>query len=488
MLTGLDPSNPAMNGETVKIAFQANGYKTLGDVMARCFEANPDKRPTLQFLKCELEAENQATCAAPKWDKRSLASAGASVQSACKALSYFRETTPDGYHWTSKHPFRTEFQGVDVSLNTGAAGVLLALMRIRELTHNYTHDLEIKKGLSFLSKTKLNPAVSGLFVGSAGVAVALARGGELFRDAGDRRRSCEVIQEIANTNGDPDLFFGQAGIILSSTIIDSHFNQSSCSSLLRETVANLCASARVHRGIVCWVPSGILDGSKIPKTSASHGSIGIALSLGLWGILHSDRRCQDLASQALISIYENGKADSGDAIVAEVIGKAPTPNCIWCRGAAGYLWALIRAKPFLENNPLYLSALHWAIDIMLAQQIRGDPTLCHGLSGELDLALDLLAMNLDYRRHEIEERASWSAKLLDKLCATEVQGVRTWASEKSDWFAPGLWVGMLGAAYALARWVNFAQGERDWESCLFSIDGAPHLAKAEPMAANSLPA
>jgi hypothetical protein len=130
-------------------------------------------------------------------------------------------------------------------------------------------------------------------------------------------------------------------------------------------------------------------------------------------------------------------------------------------------------------------AYRWAIHQISALPIGGSPTLCHGAAGALDLCLDYLT--LDPENYEIRDRAAWLAWYLINSQQQFKSGV-TWSSEDLRWFCPSLWVGMLGPAYALARWTSFINGDEEWKALLLSTNTQKEdlVTKYDPHAAASL--
>lgn len=82
------------------------------------------------------------------------------------------------------------------------------------------------------------------------------------------------------------------------------------------------------------------------------------------------------------------------------------------------------------------------------------------MAGALDLLLDLQLH--DGGTPAGRQRATGIARLLKESARVPCGRTTTWASERRDWISPGLWVGFLGPACALARWVAYTDGNSRW--------------------------
>ena len=460
LLGGVSPSFQRMSKRLVKIALAANGNAELAPFILQGINVNSNRRVRCKTLQRAILKHKPKSILLPTWSQTQRRQLLSTIVNACKSTRALRIQTQNGYTWKSKHPHAP---WNDLSINTGSSGTIIGLLKVREYLAINQFDSDIFKGLAEIQNLDPSKHVSGLFVGMAGAAVALAFAAKQFESSDYAEMARAIMSKHILKVTDPDLFFGSAGVVLASAICSSLLNDSSFLKITSTQVMELVNTAYEHEGLVCWIPSGNLDGSRIPKTSVSHGSIGISLAIGVWASASSAaEKFRELAEQALLSLPRLCRTKQLNAFPEVVLShSALTPNHIWCRGVSGYLWALVRARNFIRNQQEFTENLQWGAELLLKEPIGGNTTVCHGLAGQLDLLLDLIACDI-LPRPALEQRARWIVKLLVAGQTGSLEGNKTWCSEHSNWYSAGLWVGFMGTAKVLSRWFAYEERNQAW--------------------------
>jgi hypothetical protein len=212
------------------------------------------------------------------------------------------------------------------------------------------------------------------------------------------------------------------------------------------TAERLLEAATVVDDLVTW-PATSTAGSGAPAyLGAAHGTAGIALALAVWGRRTGCRTSLELAELAFRGLLRAGLTEDSRNIYATTSG-LEKPAHHWCHGMAGYLWCLLQAFPPAAHPEL--SSLH---DRAVSMFVNSTPlldnlTMCHGLSGVLEMWRMISA--LPHYRRLAERRAAELTQTFRLLHQTEA-GTTTWTMGGRSDPAPDLWLGLLGPASQLA--------------------------------------
>jgi lantibiotic modifying enzyme len=210
----------------------------------------------------------------------------------------------------------------------------------------------------------------------------------------------------------------------------------------------LLDTAMTHQGIIVWPPSKILDSTNDDSyIGAAHGSAGIGMALRTWGKCTDDNHIGQFAEDTLRSVYTHGRTSDGATMfVRSASEPQPAPVGGWCHGIVGYLWCLLQA---CGDSSSMTEEIDWAVKTLSTAMSMpiGDPTYCHGISGQLEVWHCLSAIPR-YRDTSTLHAAHLVRTL--RLLHQRIEGKSVWCSDDPRIITPDLWIGFLAPATALA--------------------------------------
>lgn len=427
---------------------QRHNFRTAASIVIACHDPNPTHRPTAgqlaERLKVALPAM-QAESAAGLYSRRGVLDrrwARSAAMSAGMASRQFTVACGNTHYWRSAHRSSQQWEG----LNLGAAGIIIGLATLDAAlgTRQFTSD--ITGAAEWLAARPAFAEAQGFFTGNSGVSVALAVAGrrlgrtELVR-AARRRFECAAKSRIP----DYDLFSGASGIVWAGCLLDAVLGVSWGRDLAQQQVARIRAAARLADGVVGWRPNPEYDSAGRVYLGAAHGTAGVAMALGAWGRATGCATASGTAEDAFRSVIEHGLTKDKSNILATTSGDIKSPQH-WCHGVAGYLWCLLQGYPGPKTTMARIGeAAVSAFDHVTP--ILDNPTMCHGLAGQLETWRML--QPLPQYRGRVVDRIGQLTDYLRLLHVTQAGGT-VWSSERPSLVTPDLWVGFLGPATQLA--------------------------------------
>ena len=291
------------------------------------------------------------------------------------------------------------------------------------------------------------PPLPGLFVGEAGVAVALLQAGRVLGDsdlieaalAGGRQVAAQPLTS-------PDLFNGAAGRLRSHLLL---WRGSDEPSQLRAAEAAASYLLEVmeqpHPGEAMWsIPEGYGAASGKRYLGYAHGVAGIADALLDLFAVNGNGRLLAAAMAAARTLERTAvHLEDGAADWPDVEGGALSHG-LWCHGAAGIARFLSRLSAYVDASSVALLRDHAAVATAACGRWTG-PTLCHGLAGKL-----MVLRGLEGDR----AGARWSqeAHHVGQLLAGHARGMGetvSFADDSGGVAPPALLTGSAGIALAL---------------------------------------
>lgn len=280
----------------------------------------------------------------------------------------------------------------------GVAGVVLVLARAAEGLCKADVRRALAKAAHWLAASEWFPSgpLPGLYVGEAGVSVALLRAGitlgdgELVELALERSRLVAALPHVS-----PDLFNGTAGRLR------AHLGLWRACGDARQLEAALVAGEHLIRQAeptlereVCWrMPLRSEYGSAKGKTylGYAHGAAGVADALlDLYEATGESRFVESARAGArwiLRHASATLEADAGRDWADEPRGQRT--GALWCHGAAGVGRFFLHCA-LLDEFDGALEIASRAARTVAATRWCG-PSQCHGLAGNGELLLDMFA-------------------------------------------------------------------------------------------------
>lgn len=383
-------------------------------------ENNPKSNSTnnelfSDFVKTKFEPQNLSA------DK---------VFNAC--LDYFDFDTGA---WANKHYFST-FK-LD-SVNTGSAGILLGLLKMRPHINQVNNlDAVVLKTVERLNSMQPFDEAHGLFGGNSGIAVILALCAVVY-DMPSLRNSIRNRLDRSFRNAvEMDFFNGLAGIIYAAIIVDTIFGEKFFEPMIVEYSQILLDQFTIKNGIL-GVPSN--DNGEI-ETGLAHGAAGMGFVIFHIGKYLDASYLVELSYHIFNSIFHNASTDR--FIYFDTTKNKSTPNMIWCRGIAGQLWAILNT--FGTTEPRLSNQLEILSDLYRDSVGIHNPTLCHGMAGQLELLQLMKSKTPSPKTHYKLDKV----KACLKSMLIEVDQKQFFLSEDQNKVSPDYWVGFTGTASTL---------------------------------------
>lgn len=372
---------------------------SLANVIQRCLDPSPlvrfasmsaaeqalercdDGKPPAASLSGTDAGIDRAARGGPAWARAWARRLGDAL---CRAAVH--DPARDGLIWADEGLVRGIFAR---DLDTGSAGVVLALAGLVVDGGTSEQRACLIEGARWLAspRRQRGSALSGLYVGEAGVGAALLRAGQVL---GDDRLVVRAVERgrwvAAQPHASPDLFGGTAGRLRFHLLL---WDETGEAEHLRAAVSageSLLASAQGdHVSGYRWiVPPGFGPLSGNAFLGYARGAAGIADSLLDLFEATTDERFLGVAESVarwLTDLATPAPGDGDQPVSWPTVEGGPYFGNFWCHGAAGIGGFLLHAGQF-----------GWAARAArtTADGSRwGGPGQCHGLAGNIEFLLDM---------------------------------------------------------------------------------------------------
>jgi len=431
----------------------------LMHLIARCLDPDPARRfPSMAAIESALSAMASETLGVADLRARPSGSA-ADEEEQYRQLAHgladtlcrmARRAPDDGLFWLSTHENPAGISARDLSI--GSAGPVLALSDLVSATQNEGHrDVLVRAAHSLMETRPSSGLLPGLYVGEAGIGVALLLTGKVLGDDGliaaalDQGRFIASIPYVC-----PDMFNGTAGRLRFHLALCDVTSDPDQLLYAKQAGSELLKSAEGsdESGIWWTIPPGYGGLSGSAYLGYAHGAAGIADALlDLFEVSGDDRFLAAargagkwIAQHAIQTLADESGLDWPDVPGGSSIGP------FWCHGAAGIGQFFLHAAQLgmmPEAEDLALRAANAA-----ARGARwSGPTQCHGLAGNIEFLLDLFQWTRD---PQYLDEARELGQLLRSYGRVS-DGLLVWPSESPSIVTPDYTVGYAGVAACLLR-------------------------------------
>jgi serine/threonine protein kinase len=370
----------------------------------------------------------------------------------CAAAS--RQRSGGGLTWPSEHYREDHIASRNIS--TGNAGPLLALAElVAELGEQGEprHREALAEGAHSLASAPPleGPPLSGLYVGEAGIAVALLRAGQVLDDRDLVMSALQRGQSVATLpHTTPALFSGTAGRLRSHLILWDETGEPAQMAAAIEAGETLLGGAeKAGDSMLRWViphRSGFHSGRACMGYAIGAAGIGDAL-LDLFEVTGQERfleAAQD-AGRWLISLAMPA-LDDGSGLDWPMYEGEPLKGAHLGHGAAGVGRFFLHAAQLEAIPDAHIFAERAARTTALGARWSG-PSQGYGLSGQIEFLLDMFQATSD---GAYLDDALLLASLLEAF-SVERDGFLLWPTESPTVFTPGYIAGYAGVAVCLLR-------------------------------------
>jgi type 2 lantibiotic biosynthesis protein LanM len=342
---------------------------------------------------------------------------------------------------------------VTSSLYDGQAGIALFLARIGDVTGDHRYSDLARDAVAslrrMLDRERGVTAAIGGYVGWGGVIHALTQLGTLWDDAtllDEAEAIVDLIPPLLDQVDALDVLSGAAGAAAALLALDTARPASRALA-----VATACADHLLARAVP--VPGGLgwRAGALPSLTGFTHGAAGIAWSL--LGVAHRTRddRFRQTARAAIAAeraVFDPAAGNWPDLRPPEAGGHvsedgSPAFMTTWCHGAPGIGLGRLRSVA-LDADPVAWDEVAIAARTTRAHGFGGGHSLCHGDLGNLEFLIAASErLGLDRDQLGID---ALTGSILDSIardgwmCGVPA-GLET----------PGLMTGIAGIGYALLR-------------------------------------
>jgi len=309
----------------------------------------------------------------------------------------------------------------------------------------------------------------GLMIGDSGIAWALGLAHAATRGSA-RVPNAAIMTRLCSTSKptNDDFLYGTAGSIVAHAGLlqgAARFGLTPTDlAAIRDRLAVLCTdlAARQASAAVTGEPGASDTPEALTDHGFAHGTAGIGYGLLVGGVMLGD---QALIGHALECGRRIGKAarQCGDqAWWAEGSPRSPLYRGHWCHGSSGMATFLIRLWWFTGDEEA-LATARSAARAALAGRTGAPACMCHGLSGDGELLLDLAAATGE------PEYADAARAIGDQLWHMRVRRAGRWLvpDENATGISADYALGTSGVAAFLLRLRH--GGRRPWLA-----DAVPH--------------
>lgn len=340
--------------------------------------------------------------------------------------------------WTSSSNIAAKSFG-NYGINTGNSGTVIGLITIVNNLKIKTIDNEIRQCLNYLIGSPANLPL-GLFCGKAGIAYALLLGGEYLKDDKLIQKSIEILISFPlarNKKLSSDFFNGYASILFVFCKVYQKTKSDLIKNLAQDYFNAIIKSYKEEIGFIS--DEGALTG-------AAHGSSGISAVILLYSKIFSDKIAEDFAVKILKSIHSKALEHNLTTIHHDnQKSRSEAPKLGWCHGVEGYLWALIYNLEYINK---FDAEIERCVNIIKDEKLINNPSICHGMSGSLDLWIRLKKIS---KYKVLAEKKIDEITNIIKITSIKRKGHNTWYSDQPGITSFDLWIGSIGPSVVISK-------------------------------------
>lgn len=350
-------------------------------------------------------------------------------------------------YWNSTHRYNSGEGRTDI--NIGSSGILLFLayffITTKQSPGKNLHLYE--NAVQYINTTKNQHQITGLFVGEAGKALATITA--LFAIG---KFNVNVIQEKLkyikyNLPLNNDFYNGKAGAgflfaILYAVTQDRRHIETAMK-IAKEVIKN----RSLDKTGIFW------EDNQTQKhfIGFAHGIAGIGYFLITLYRLSRDKQLLKTIYHIADTLLKNAVTYSKRSKLINWPAEPGTDitNNHWCNGTSGIGIFFLELYKITRDN-FFLDILHKCAYTVIKASAYMNPTMCHGLSGNINFLISYYQLTKDVR---LKAEIFRLAEVL-KMSGIVSDDHFLFPSESPYIITPDLWVGFTGTAYVFQRLTN----------------------------------
>ena len=463
ILTGLFPGGFSTDCEQI-LKNQLNfliGDDALVIVLTRCLSMDPNFRPTLRALKISIEEFRTRQISSPFDLGKSISNLIVNKESLKKAItcSINGLSTPialnSNHLWFSRKEEDEDFtyyQSKSVSVYKGfyqgLSGVLYTLAKAHRSGFSISSCIKgYETSLAYIQqkpKTELSSSPGGLYIGTAGMALALIEGIEsgLINKESAIEEEIKLYLQNEHTDG-----YGIAkgiagkGLVLLRSIKVS--NDPTLLTLLQNIVDQLLALQQKDGS---WVVENSFTKQRTKEAGFANGASGITCFLLEYLKTNNDKNIEKAAVKSLRWVIRQSHETKGQ-LIWQITDKKGEENAGMDNGLVGILLCLVKAYEVFQDS-YYRQLVEKTASLTSENYVKRDLTLSTGLTGIGELCLEAAKI---FASEKWQTHANWISNFLSNYFIKQKDGSYYWLTEEIPFPTASLMLGNCGVLHFLLR-------------------------------------
>jgi serine/threonine protein kinase len=347
-------------------------------------------------------------------------------------------------YWKSSHVFNAGEGRMDI--NIGSSGIVIFLSYYYKYCNNELTDKKrnkIVKAINYIISKKYNNQITGLFVGESGKMLATLSFCYSFNVLNNVLFTNNIQYIIDNVPKNDDFYNGKAGVgFLFLTLYKVTDNKLYLDYAI--TIANtIINNAEYNDTDIYWIDHL----TQKHFLGFAHGIAGIGYFLTqLYLVSNNDMYLSIINNIAETLIRYSEQSNKPLLINWPDEQDQNISNNFWCNGTAGIAQFFLETYKITKNVE-YEKILLKSVNTVTKCSSFLNPTMCHGLSGNINFLINYYQFSHD---QTIKMEIFRLSEVL-KMAGKKVNNDLLFHSESPFIVTPDFWVGFSGTAYIFLR-------------------------------------
>ncbi|MBT1687106.1 protein kinase/lanthionine synthetase C family protein [Dawidia soli] len=422
------------------------GDAQIVQLIIKCLDTNPNERPSLNTIVTQIkEYQNNLKASQnirhPENRRPSEIQINHLITDSLRALSTPLFTGSDKI-WHSS--IIENGKQIQPGIYSGISGVLYTLaiakkeeISVKSLSSIYSENYRYLTS-KYLSQNGLKRP-SGLFTGTAGVALYLSKGMESKLTPSTSENRAIIRDYLDCLSLDANLATGAAGNGIAALQCDQFLDEQMLKKALQDCL-NILIKTQQYDG------SWINNGEK--KTGFSEGVAGIIIFLLEYYHRYKDEESKASATKALNWLCKKMARQNGNPIWP-ISDKRRNASPWLTDGFSGIALCMIRAYKILQDDR-YKNLVEGTLRNIPFYLVVNNLSIAKGICGIGQVYLEAAEI---FNNNEWRERADWIAQVIIRSGYSQADGSRYWAVDSAKSVSADLMTGNCGVIHFLMRYL-----------------------------------